>query len=144
MLRNAGRAIALLAVLSAALACSLLSSNTAQAADYSVDFGVDTVGAGKDAGSITCQLKRICSAKMGPLSLTVSIHLSWKESGQAVIRLKNDDSDCCYFAGGGESVTIDARTPVSQLPFFKGTAPRGSLFIQNERVGTLYLRFHIP
>ena len=144
MFRNAGRAIALLAVLGTALACSLLSSNIVRAADYSIDFGVDTVDAGKDAGSLTCQLKQICIVKMEPLGLSVSVHLSWKESGQAVIRLKNDDRSCCYFAGGGESVTIDARTPVSQLPFFKGTAPRGGLFIQNERVGTLYLRFHIP
>jgi hypothetical protein len=28
------------------------------------------------------------------------------------------------------------------VPFFKGASARGGLFIQNERIGTLYLRFH--
>jgi hypothetical protein len=27
------------------------------------------------------------------------------------------------------------------VPFFKGARAKGGLFIQNERVGTLYLRF---
>ena len=143
MPRKVGSAIASPAILGVALASALLSS-TVRAANYSVDFGVDTVGAGKDAGSLTCQLKQICNATMGPLGLRLSVHLPWKDSGQAVVRLKNSDLSCCYFAGGGESVTIDARTPLTQLPFFKGAAPRGGLFIQNERVGTLYLRFHIP
>src|SRR5690349_18098792 len=107
MLRRMVSAIASPEVFGVALATALLSS-TVRAADYSVDFGVDTVDAGKDAGSLTCQLKQVCSAKMEPLGLRLSVHLLWKDSGQAVIRLKNSDLNCCFFAGGGESITIDA------------------------------------
>jgi len=28
------------------------------------------------------------------------------------------------------------------VPIFKGRGPKGGMFIQNERVGYLYLRFH--
>jgi hypothetical protein len=142
MLRNVSRAIALLAALGTMLACVLLSSNAARAADYSVDFGVDTVNAGKDAGSLACQLRKRCSAKLEPLGLNVSFDVSWKESGEAVVRLENEGRSCCYFAGGGRTVVVDGRAPLSRLPFFRGTAPRGGLFIQNEPVGVLFLRFN--
>ncbi len=143
MFRNAGRAIASLAIFGTAIACTLLSSNTLRAADYSVDYGVDTVSAGKDAGSLTCQLRQRCSAKLEPLGLNVSFDVSWKESGEAIVRLENDELSCCYFAGGRRSVTVDGRAPLSRLSFFKGAAPRGGLFIQNERAGILYLRFDL-
>ena len=143
MFRNAGRAIASLAVFGTTIACTLLSSNTLRAADYSVDYGVDTVSAGKDAGSLTCQLKQTCQAKMGPLGLNVSVHLSWKKSGEAIVKLENDDLTCCYFSGGGRSATVNAHEKLSRLLFFKGAAPRGGLFIQNEQAVILYLRFDL-
>src|SRR5437016_1397331 len=114
-----------------------------KAAGYSVDYGVDTVSAGKDAGSLTCQLRQRCSAKLEPLGLNVSFDVSWKESGEAIVRLENDELNCCYFAGGRRSVTVNGRAPLSRLSFFKGAAPRGGLFIQNERAGILYLRFDL-
>ena len=125
-----------------ALLGTLSIASSALAADYSVDYGVDTVSAGKDAGSLTCQFRQRCSAKLEPLGLNVSFDVSWKESGEAIIRLENDERSCCYFAGGRPSVTVDGRAPLSTLSFFKGDAPRGGLFIQNERAGILYLRFN--
>jgi hypothetical protein len=47
-----------------------------------------------------------------------------------------------YFDYAADSVAIDTRKPVSRVPFFKGERARGGLHIENERVGTLYLRFH--
>jgi hypothetical protein len=125
-----------------ALLSTFLLGSSALAVDYSVDYGVDTVSAGKDAGSLTCQVRKRCSAKLEPLGLNVSFDVSWKESGEAIVRLENDERSCCYFAGGRRSVTVDGRAPLSRLSFFKGTAPRGDLFIQNERAGVLYLRFN--
>jgi len=143
MFRNAGRSIAFPAVLGAVLACVLLSSNTVRAADYSVDFGVDTVALGKDAGTLTCQLKQTCNAKIESLGLNISVRLSWKKSGEATVKLENGDLTCCYFPGGGRSATVDAQTKLSRLQFFKGSAPRGGLFITNEHAGILYLRFDL-
>ena len=143
MLRNASRAIALPAILGTALACTLLSSNTTRAADYSVDFGVDTVKAGKDGGTVACQLRQTCKIKIESLELNISFYLSWKKSGEAVVKLEKDDLACCYFSGGGRSAIVNAHTKLSRLPFFKGTAPRGGLFIQNEQAGILYLRFYL-
>jgi hypothetical protein len=122
---------------------ALTSGSSALADDYDVDYGIDTVAAGKDAGSLACRLKQTCRAKMEPLGLRIGINLAWKESGQAVVSLEDDDGSCCYFAGGGKSMTLDVRTPVSRLQFFKGSPPRGGLYIQNEPAGILYLRFKL-
>lgn len=122
---------------------ALTSGSSALADNYSVDYGVDTVTAGKDAGSLACRSNQTCRAKLEPLGLRIGINLDWKESGRAIVSLENDDGSCCYFAGGGKSMTLDARTPVSRLQFFKGAAPKGGLYIQNEPAGILYLRFDL-
>jgi hypothetical protein len=116
----------------------LLSSSFALAADYSVEVGVDTE-AGRDAGSLTCRFDEICSAKLVPLGLSVSVHIIRTE--RAIVRLDGGDLSCCYFDGATDSIAVDPRKPVSRVTFFKGGRARGALFIENERMGTLYLRF---
>jgi hypothetical protein len=59
-----------------ALLGTLSIASSALAADYSVDYGVDTVSAGKDAGSLTCQFRQRCSAKLEALGLNVSFDVS--------------------------------------------------------------------
>ncbi len=47
-------------------------------------------------------------------------------------------------ADATDSITIDPFKPPFRVPFFKGVRARGGLFVQNERVGALYLKFHLP
>jgi len=110
------------------------------AADYSVDFGVET-DAGKDAGSLTCLFDEICDAKLESLGLIVSLIVFRSNPERASVHLRGGDLSCCYFDGAADSIAIDPRKPLSRVPFFKGARARGALFIENERVGTLYLRF---
>ncbi len=120
-----------------------LLASSALAADYRVDYGVDTVSSGKDAGSLTCQFKRTCRAKIESLGLNISISFDSKKTGGTTVRLESDDLTCCHFYGGNSSVVVNAHEKLSRLPFFKGAAPRGGLFIQNEQAGILYLRFYL-
>jgi hypothetical protein len=118
-----------------------LSDSSALAADYSVDFGVET-DAGRDAGTLMCLFGQICDLKMESLGLRVSIHTFRSNPERASVRLYGGDLSCCYFADAADSIAIDTHERLSRVPFFKGDRARGALFIQNERVGTLYLRFH--
>jgi len=127
--------IAVLALLGA-----LLSVSSVLAADFSVDFGVET-DAGKDAGSLTCQFDETCSAKIESLELRVSILVFRSEPDRVHVSLYGGDLRCCYFDGAADEKIIDPHQPLSRVSFFKGTRARGGLFIQNERMGTLYLRF---
>lgn len=110
------------------------------AADYGVDFGVDSV-AGRDAGSLTCLFDQICHAKMESLGLKISVSVPRDSVDHARIKLSGNDEGCCYFRGAADAVFVDRRKPLSRVPFFRGSRPRGGLFVENERAGILYLRF---
>ena len=120
---------------------TFLSSGAALAEDYSVDFGVETP-AGKDAGTLQCRLDRECHAKLQSLGLTISLDVSRGNRPEARVRLYADDPSCCYSAYAHDTITVYPREALSPIPFFKGASARGNLFIENERAGTLYLRFH--
>jgi hypothetical protein len=124
-----------------ALVGTFLSDSSALADDYSVDFGIES-DAGKDAGSIGCVLEQACGAEIESLGLRVTFHAFRREPGRAIVSLYSGDPGCCYFSGGAGSITIDPRTPLSRIPLFKGARARGGLYIENQRVGILYLRFH--
>jgi hypothetical protein len=116
-----------------------LSADVALAQNYSVDFGADTE-LGKDAGTLDCRFGEACQAKMESLGFTVRVKIS-REPAFADVSMEGGDLGCCYFANGKSKIGIDARKPLSQVPIFKGSGSKGGLFIQNERVGFLYLRF---
>ena len=124
-----------------ALLGTLLSGSFALAEDYSVDFGADTVR-GRDAGTLQCDFGQICRAKMESLDLTIKLDIVRSNPLRAHIRLDGGNLDCCYYFGGAaSSIDVDPYKPTSRIPFFKGPQARGGLFIENERVGFLYLRF---
>jgi hypothetical protein len=120
---------------------TLLWGSSVLADDYSVDFGADTDG-GRDAGTLNCRFGQRCYAKMESLKLTVSLDISHGDPARAHVGLSSDELGCCYFAYAKDRIEIDPRTTQSRMPIFKGVGARGSLFIENERAGTLYLRFH--
>jgi hypothetical protein len=125
---------------SLALFGSLVSGTSVSAADYSVDFGVDSE-AGRDAGSLTCRFDQTCEARLDSLGLKIRISVPRNNIDYAHVRLGGDDLTCCFFSGGDDKVIVERRRPVSRMPFFKGSRARGGLFIENKRAGTLYLRF---
>lgn len=113
----------------------LLSGSSALAEDYSVDFGADA-DRGRDAGTLHCRFGQICDAKLESLGLTVVVDISRGDPASPYVSLNGHELDCCYFAYGKD------HTPLSRVPLFKGEGARGGLFIENERMGTLYFRFH--
>jgi hypothetical protein len=124
-----------------ALVGTLLSNNSVLAADYSVDFGAET-DAGRDAGSLMCRVGETCSADMESLGLYITFLVFRSEPERVTVHLYGRGPGCCYFAGAADSVHVDPRKPLSRMSFYRGARARGALLIENERVGTLYLRFH--
>ena|SRR2546423_1451453 len=124
-----------------ALLGALLSGGRALAADYSVDFGVET-SAGNDAGSLSCMFEETCGADLNSLGFRLTLLAFRRSSDRVAIRLYGRDLSCCYFAYAADSMTVDRRTTFSKVQFFKGTGAKGGLYVQNERAGTLYLRFN--
>lgn len=121
---------------------TLLSNGAAVADGYSLDFGAET-DRGRDAGTINCRFDQACVGKLESLGLTVRVEVSRRESPYARVRLEGDNPGCCYFAGPSNSIVVDPKKP-NPAPLHKGMGPRGGLFVQNERVGVLYLKFRLP
>lgn len=135
--RNSATVILALCVVGA-----LLSNSAAVADGYSLDFGAET-DRGRDAGTVNCRFDQACVGKLGSLGLTVRVEVSRGKSPYANVRLDGDNPDCCYFAGPANSIVVDPEKP-RPVPLHRGTGPRGGLFVQNERVGALYLKFRLP
>jgi hypothetical protein len=129
----------LFAAISTVLA-SLCSNNPALASDYLIEVGAET-GAGEDAGAQGCTFAEVCTARLEALKLNVRVYVSRRKPAEARVFLDGDKIGCCYFTGAADS-TVVAAPAAARLPFFKGVRARGGLFIQNERVGTLYLRLN--
>ena len=125
-----------------ALLGTLLSGSPVLAEEYSVDYGVES-DAGRDAGTLTCRFDQICSAKMESLGLNVSFYLSRHDPDRVSVHLYSYNViGCCFFAGAADAIRIEPHQALSRVSFYKGVRARGALLIENERVGTLYLRFH--
>src|SRR5690348_2237887 len=106
-------------VSTAAILCFLAvlaSGNSVLAADYSVDFGVDSE-AGRDAGSFTCQFDQVCHAKMKSLGLSISVSVRRDDAELARVQLSGNDLSCCYFRGAADKVFVDRRKLLSRVPF---------------------------
>lgn len=123
------------------LLVAVLSGSPASADGYSVDFGVETE-AGKDAGTLACRFGQTCDATLETLGLRVTILVFRSSPERVTVHLYGRDLSCCYFEYAADSMTIDRRKTLYRVPFFKGVRARGGLYIENERTGTLYLRFH--
>ena len=119
----------------------LASGSSVFAADYSVEFGVDS-RAGKDAGTLECVLDEICTMRLEPFGLTINVRVSSRDRDRASIRLYGYEPGCCYFNGAASSALVNLSDTLSRLPIFLRDRAKRDLFIENERpVGTLYLRF---
>lgn len=111
------------------------------AADYSVELGIDS-RAGKDAGTVECVLDDICSMRLQPFGLRITVYVPSRVRDTASVRIYGDEADCCYFDGAAPSIEIIPGGKLSRLPIFRGRQAKGAFLIQNEHVGILYLRFH--
>lgn len=127
-------------VIALAVASSLLSCSAAQAADYAVKIGADT-RSGQDASSLICWFDHTCHGELKELGLQVDIDLSRAMSRIARLRLHSRSPDCCTFEHGRREIALDLRASLRREPIFKGEQARGGTIVENERVGSLYLKF---
>jgi hypothetical protein len=59
------------------------------------------------------------------------------------VHVNGSDLSCCYFVGAADSLDVDTHQPLSRVVFSQGARARGALFIQNQPMGTLFLRFSL-
>jgi hypothetical protein len=120
---------------------TLLFGGAALAQDYTVDFAIDMHGRA-DTGSVECRFGNHCAVRVDSLRLKFQVVIYRSSSDLAHVTL-DDDSGCCLFQGAVSALTVDPRAPLKRHRLFVGqeAGDKSLVYIQNEHVGDLYLKF---
>jgi hypothetical protein len=111
------------------------------AGDYTVAYAVE-VGDQKDMGKIaTCEYAKPC--EIGSLGLSILLDFIYPSHSNLYLSVRRirGDSACCFFADGKESLSMDPHQLFRSMSRLEGHARRGNEFIENSKLGTLYLGF---
>jgi len=125
----------------AAVLIFLAAGSSALADGYGIDDAVKT-SAGSDTGTVECSFDERCAVTFDSLKLKLDVSVSHNDPARARLNLSGDTLDCCFFENAVSKFTVDARLSLIRQRLFKGQRARGLLYLQNEYVGDLYLRFH--
>jgi hypothetical protein len=116
----------------------ILSAN-AFAGDYTVAYALD-IGGKIETGKIdNCEYAKQCVIASKDFGLSVTTYFIYPEDREVSVTVYGKPG-CCYFTDGKESRSFDSRQPIPSMAIFEGHARRRNEFVQNYRLGTLYLR----
>jgi hypothetical protein len=123
----------------AVILATLLTSHSAPADGYAVDFAVE-VGGGQDGGSVKCQFDHLCIVTVEKLRLNFDVSVSRNDRDRALLNV-DGNSGCCLLEGAVRTLAVDTLQSPLGLRLFVGRPARGLEFIENRYVGSLYLKF---
>jgi hypothetical protein len=129
-----------LALTALVVAGSLLSGGAVHAANYAVAIGADT-RSGSDTSSLICRFDQTCHGELKKLGLQIDIDLRRAMSRIARLRLHGRSPGCCTFEHGRSETALDLRAALHREPIFRGAKARAGAVPENERVGSIYLKF---
>ena len=109
------------------------------AADYKIDYAIKS-DHGEEVGIVgDCEFNRICVVETKNLNYRLSVEVFKRNTQLAYVHL-NRGVDCCFFSGAVTGLSLQVgRNNLESIPFFKGRPAKGAEFIQNKKVGELYL-----
>src|SRR3954453_23800308 len=120
---------------------SLLGSGAkALAGDYIVHYALEVDGK-TDAGTMeSCEYVRRCQILSSATGVQVTLNFIYPEHRVVHARVQGQPG-CCYFADAVDSVSLNPKSSFHHLDIFEGRARRRNEFVDNRRVGVLYLSF---
>ena len=117
----------------------ILNAN-AFAGDYTVAYALEIGDQTETGKAENCEYVRQCELKTDTFGLSIFTFFIYPENRKAYVTV-GGKKGCCYFTDGNESVSLDPRQPIPRIAIFEGHARVQNEFVQNNRLGTLYLRF---
>jgi hypothetical protein len=123
----------------AVILATFFVSRLALAESYIVDFAVE-VGDRQDGGSVECQFDRLCTVTAEKLRLNFDVSVSRDDPDRALLNV-DGDSGCCLLEGAVRTLAVETDQPRLRLRLFVGQPAKGLEFIENQYIGSLYLKF---
>jgi hypothetical protein len=120
------------------LLLGILNAN-AFAGDYTVAYALE-IGGKTETGKVdNCQYTKQCEIASKDFGLSIFTYFIYPENRDVYVTVEGKKG-CCYFNDGNESISLDSRRPIPGMAIFEGHARRKNEFVQNNRLGTLYLK----
>lgn len=126
--------------LAVALWASLLCNSKAAAADYVVNYALEVDGKTDTGKKETCEYARPCEIVSESAGVRVVMNFTYPDH-RSVYTQVYGRLGCCYFRDGVDSISLDPKLPLHHLQIFEGQVRRQNEFVQNRKVGVLYLNF---
>jgi hypothetical protein len=136
---NSGWTIALRSRATFGMFLLFIMSANAFAGDYTIAYALDLGGQIETGKVDRCEYITPCVIDSSSSGLKISIYFNPLESRTMSVSVDGKPG-CCYFTDGRDSRSFDTREPLPSMAIFEGHARRGNEFVQNNRLGTLYLK----
>jgi hypothetical protein len=118
----------------------LLSNGKGAAADYVVNYALDVDGKTDAGKKETCEYVRPCEIISESSGIRVVMNFTYPDHLSVYTHVYGR-LGCCYFRDGADSISLDPKLPLHHLQIFEGRARRQNEFVQNRKIGVLYLSF---
>jgi hypothetical protein len=108
------------------------------AGDYTVAYAIEVDGQFETGKVDRCEYTKQCviESKDG---LKISTYFIYPENRTVSVTVYGR-AGCCYFSDGRDSAFYDSHERIPSMAIFEGHARRRNEFVQNYRLGTLYLK----
>jgi hypothetical protein len=121
----------------------LCTNANVSAGDYTVAYALE-VGGQNDTGKIAnCEYAQPCEIVSDNLGLIVQLDFIYPSHSNlhvSVRRIRGGRA-CCFFADGKDSFSMDPHELLRGMSIFEGHARRRNEFVENYKLGILYLGF---
>jgi hypothetical protein len=118
----------------------LLSGAGASAADYSITYAIDANGKTSTGQIETCDYEKSCAIE--PPGFGLQIYLSFtRPDHRGVDLFIIGPPACCYSSDATREFYLQIKPGLLRVPIYQGRARRGNEFVQNHKLGMLYLEF---
>lgn len=123
---------------------ALTMTDTAFAADYSVAYALEADGKTETGKIESCHSVGSCRIKFHAIDATAELsYFAHPTDSDKIVLSMWGDSACCYFGDGNDTISLDPTKQLHAVAIYAGHARRRNEFIQNQRLGVLYLSFAV-
>jgi hypothetical protein len=125
----------------AAVVAILLTSSNALGQGYIVNFAIDMHDR-RETGAVECRVGSRCTVHLDSLRLRLQVVIYLGRLDRAHVTL-DGDSGCCLFEGATSTLSLVPDEPLGRHRLFVGqeASDKSLVYIQNQHVGDLYLKF---
>ena len=97
-----------------------IAASNARAGDYQVAYAIDARGLTESGKNAECIYAKACRLNFERTSIRILVISNRGPKTHLVLVSISDTMNCCYFADGGDEITLGGERPYHELAIFEG------------------------